>query len=172
MPLKCQFCGKEYIHDGKICHSCEEKAINSGLSSKDGKDHKWRCDNFLEINSLAYGCNIDNVEKLSQKLIECPDCGEVYSYGRNTCHICEGNILPFGKIYESEQNSYRWNCNAGISCKDTLSSILGTLRTIVKETPHLEILKNVDHDWNVITSVGVKNIQFDERKINNFLKFE
>ncbi|MHA2185380.1 MAG: hypothetical protein ACXAAI_10310 [Promethearchaeota archaeon] len=51
MALKCQLCGKEYFHDGKVCNICVETAINSGLQI----DKKWRCDNFLELRNLAFG---------------------------------------------------------------------------------------------------------------------
>ncbi|MHA1916182.1 MAG: hypothetical protein ACW986_17640 [Promethearchaeota archaeon] len=51
MPLKCQVCGNDYFHDGKVCQTCEETAMNSGLQA----DQKWRCDNFLELRTLAFG---------------------------------------------------------------------------------------------------------------------
>jgi hypothetical protein len=57
--LKCHLCGKEYYHDGKVCHVCEE-AVNKGLLSRGGLDtKKWRCDNFLELEGLPFGCNLD-----------------------------------------------------------------------------------------------------------------
>ena len=65
MSLKCQVCGKEYYHDGKICQTCEETASNSLFSQSGIDTKKWRCDNFLELKSLPFGCNgIIHKEKL------------------------------------------------------------------------------------------------------------
>jgi len=64
VSLKCHLCGKEYYHDRKVCPSCEETA-SSSLLSKSGTDtEKWRCDNFLELKSLPFGCNekLENYE--------------------------------------------------------------------------------------------------------------
>lgn len=165
MPLKCQICGKEYLYDGKICHTCEETANTSGLSSQDGNYRKWRCDNFSELNGLVFGSNLDNRKEL--KLIECPECGEKYSYGRKICHICESNSIPFGKIFESESKARRWNCDSTMACMELLASDLNTIESIVKEVPHLEKLENNERDWNIFN-----NMQINERKLNNFLKFE
>jgi hypothetical protein len=172
MSLKCQFCGKEYLHDRKICRSCEEKAITSGLSIQGGNDHKWRCDNFLGPRGLPFGSNLSKCNETGVKLIECPKCGVEYSYGRSICHTCEGTSLPFGKIFEPLQRTYRWNCNAAMACMELLSSDLGTVETIIKETPHREKLEKDNYEWNIITSIKYNNNQIDERKLNYLLKFE
>jgi len=65
MSLKCQICGKEFYHDRKVCETCEEIASNSSLSHSEMDTKKWRCDNFLELKSLPFGCNgITHEEKL------------------------------------------------------------------------------------------------------------
>ena len=156
MPLKCQICGKEYLYDGKICHTCEETAITSGLNSQYGNYRKWRCDNFIELNGLVFGSN-----RKELKLIECPECGEKYSYGRKICHICEG------KIFEPAYKARRWNCDTAMACVELLASDLDTVKSFVKEVPHLEKLENNKYSWNIFN-----NIQINERKLNNFLKFE
>ena len=167
MPLKCQICGKEYLYDGKICHTCEETAITSGLSSQYGKDHKWRCDNFIELNGLVFGRNLDTRKDVGLKMIECPDCGEKYSYDRKICHTCEGNSIPFGKIFEPAHKARGWNCDTAMACMELLASDLDTVESFVKVVPHLEKLENNERDWNIFN-----NIQINERKLNNFLKFE
>jgi hypothetical protein len=131
MSLKCQFCGKEYLYDMKICHSCEEKAITSGLNSQDRNDHKWRCDNFLGQSAL-----------------------------------------PFGKIFEPVQRTYRWNCNTAMACVELLKSNLHTVETIIKETPHREKLEKNNYEWNIFSSIKFTNVQDTERKLNYLLKFE
>ena len=128
MSLKCQFCGEEYDYDGKICHSCEETAITNGLASQDGNYHKWRCDNFIELNGLVFGSNLNKRKEKRLQLIECPECGEKYSYG---------------------------------------TSDSDTIKSMVEEIPHGEKLENKDYDWNIFS-----NIKINERKLNNFLKFE
>jgi hypothetical protein len=172
MSLKCQFCGKEYLYDMKICHSCEEKAITSGLNSQDRNDHKWRCDNFLEQSALPFGRRIGNCDESGLKLIECPQCGEEYSYGRTICHTCEGTSLPFGKIFEPVQRTYRWNCNTAMACVELLKSNLHTVETIIKETPHREKLEKNNYEWNIFSSIKFTNVQDTERKLNYLLKFE
>ena len=167
MPLKCQICGKEYLHDGKICHTCEETAITSGLSSQDGNYRKWRCDNFSELNGLVFGSNLNKRNEVGLKLIECPECGEKYSYGRKICHTCETTSIPFGKIFEPAHKAHRWNCDTAMACMELLASDLDTIESIVKEVPHLEKLENNKRDWNIFN-----NMQINERKLNNFLKFE
>jgi len=64
MSLKCHICGKEYYHDRKVCHTCEETATNSLLSQGGVDSEKWRCDNFLELKSLPFGCKekLENYE--------------------------------------------------------------------------------------------------------------
>jgi len=125
MPLKCQICGKEYLQDGKICHTCEETAITSGLSSQDGNYRKWRCDNFIELNGLVFGSNLE------------------------------------------KRKARGWNCDTAMACMDLLASDLDPIEPIIKEVPHLEKLENNEYSWNIIN-----NIQINERKFNNFLKFE
>jgi len=127
MPLKCQICGREYLYDRKVCHTCEETAITSGLSSQDGNDRKWRCDNFTELNGLVFGSNLDNPER----------------------KLC------------------RWNSDTVMACMELSTSDLDTVESIVKEVPHLEKLEKNEYDWNIFN-----NLQINERKLNNFLKFE
>ncbi len=55
MSLRCHSCGEEYHYDMKICPNCEDDAVNSGLISFDGLSNNWRCDIFLEVNSLTFG---------------------------------------------------------------------------------------------------------------------
>ncbi len=168
MPLKCQICGKEYLYDGKICHTCEEIANTSGLSSQDGKDRKWRCDNFIELNGLVFGRNLDNRKDVGLKMIECPECGEKYSYGRKICHTCEGNSIPFGKIFEPAHKARGWNYDTAMACMELLTSDLDTVESFVKGVPHLEKLEIKEYNWNIFNN----NMQINERKFNNFLKFE
>lgn len=94
MSLKCQFCGKEYLHDRKICRSCEEKAISSGLNSQDRSDHKWRCDNFLEQSALPFGRRISK-------------CNEP----RETPHR-----------EKLEKNNYEWNIFSSIKFNNVQNS--------------------------------------------------
>ncbi len=167
MTLKCQICGKEYLYDRKICHSCEESANISGLSCPEGTVRKWRCDNFIESSGLVFGRSLDTSKNLGLKLIECPDCGERYSYGRQICHTCECNSIPFGKVFEPTHKARKWNCNTAMACIELLSSDLDTAESIVKELPQLEKLEKTKYNWNIFNSFHV-----NERKINNFLKFE
>lgn len=56
MSLTCPICGKKYSHDRKICQTCEEKSIYSGLTNKDNeKVEKWNCGIFLELDTLTFG---------------------------------------------------------------------------------------------------------------------
>ena len=55
MALKCLFCGNEYHHDRKICQLCEDYSIHSELTSNDENNGKWRCDKFLELNTIVFG---------------------------------------------------------------------------------------------------------------------
>lgn len=167
MPLKCQICGKEYLYDRKICHTCEETAITSGLGSQEGNNRKWRCDNFSELSGLVFGSNLNKRKEVGLKLIECPECGEKYSYGRKIRHICESVSLPFGKLLVPENEARRWNCDAVMACMELLPSELDTAESIVKEVPHLEKLEKNEYDWNILN-----NLQINERKLNNFFKFE
>ncbi|MFX0081869.1 MAG: hypothetical protein ACFE94_08960 [Candidatus Hodarchaeota archaeon] len=170
MPLKCQICGKEYLYDGKICHSCEESAITSGLTSREGYEHKWRCDNFIEPNGLVFGSNLNKRREFTLKLIECPECGEKYSYGRKICHVCEGNLLPFGTLFDSDRKARRWNCETVLACIEILSSNLDTTETIVKDVPHLEKLEKTDYKWNQVSTIKYNNEQIDGK--NKLLIYE
>ena len=163
MLLKCKLCGAEYSYDSEICHACEEKAINSNLRSQDGDHHKWRCDTFLESNRLAFGCNLDKSKLIGLKLIECPDCGEKYSYGRHILHNCKDNSISFGKIFEASQRTYRWNCNTAMACLDTLTSEIESIETIVERKPHREKLGRTDYKWNEISTVQYKNIEIERK---------
>ena len=162
MSLKCQFCGKELLYDRKICQSCEDRAISSGLRFQD--DHKWRCDNFLDSSGLAFGCNLDKSKLISLKMIKCFECGEEYSYGRNIYHNCEGKSLTFGKIFEPAQKTYRWNCNTAMTCLDLMTSEVDRIETIVKEPPHLEKLEKTDYKWNEISTIQYNKIEIDRKK--------
>ena len=54
-----------------------------------------------------------------------------------------------------------------MACMELLASDLDPIESIVKEVPHLEKLENNERDWNIFN-----NMQINERKLNNFLKFE
>ncbi|MFX1531827.1 MAG: hypothetical protein ACFFBC_11995 [Promethearchaeota archaeon] len=170
MVLKCQICGKEYLHDGKICHSCEETMITSGLSSQDGNYRTWRCDRFSELNGLVFGSNINKRQEKGLNLIECPECGEKYSYGRKICHICEGTTLPFGKLLIPENKERRWNCDTTMACMELLTSDLETVESIVKEVPHLEKLERTEYEWNQFSTIRYNNEQIDGK--NKLLIYE
>jgi hypothetical protein len=170
MALKCQICGKEYLHDGKICHSCEEIAITSGLSTQDGNYRTWRCDRFSELNGLVFGSNLNERQKTGLKLIECPECGEKYSYGRKICHICGEISLPFGKLLVSDIKARKWNCDTSMACMELLSSDLDTAESVVKEVPHLEKLERTEYEWNQISSIRYNNEQIDGK--NKLLIYE
>lgn len=56
MSLKCPICGKEYFYDRKICQTCENKSIISGLVYSDKLiSQRWNCSTFLEFESPAFG---------------------------------------------------------------------------------------------------------------------
>lgn len=54
MALICIFCRKEYHHDRKICQLCEDYSIYSGLAFSNENNGKWRCDKFLELNTIFF----------------------------------------------------------------------------------------------------------------------
>jgi len=172
MSLKCQVCGKEYYHDGKICQTCEETANNSSLSHSGIDTKKWRCDNFLELKSLPFGCNLDLGLELKPKMIECPECGEEYSYGRKISHTCKNNSITFGKIFELEHQSHNWNCDVSMACMDLLKSELDLIDSIAEGITHKEKLENDKYDWNVFTAIRFDKTEMNEKKINHFLRFE
>jgi hypothetical protein len=167
MALKCQICGKEYLHDGKICHSCEESAIVNGLCNQ---DRKWRCDKFSELNGLVFGSNLNKRQEAGLNLIECPECGEKYSYGRKICHICEGISLPFGKLLVPDIKTRKWNCDTAMACMELLSSDLDTVESIVKEIPYVEKLERTEYEWNQISTIRYHNEQLDGK--NKLLIYE
>ncbi|MFX1573755.1 MAG: hypothetical protein ACFFB0_13480 [Promethearchaeota archaeon] len=163
MSLKCQFCGKKIYYDRKICQDCEEIANKSGLSSKDERyDYKWRCDNFLEVNYFAFGSNLDQRSKLISKMIECPECGEEYSYGRNIIHICEHSSIPFGRIFGPKHKEPNWNCDTGIACMDLFVSELDS-HELILEGSHLEKLKKNEYESYVFSAVN-NNQKMDRTK--------
>ncbi|MFW9880649.1 MAG: hypothetical protein ACFFG0_46875 [Candidatus Thorarchaeota archaeon] len=170
MPLKCQICGKEYLYDGKICHTCEESAIISGLTSQNRKERKWRCDNFIELNGLVFGSNLNKRREVGLKPIECPECGEMYSYGRKIWHTCEGNSLPFGRLFESDHKPRRWNCDTAMACIELLTSDLDTVEFIVKDKSHIEKLEKTEYEWNQFTTIKYNNEQIDGK--NKLLIYE
>ncbi|MHA2283362.1 MAG: hypothetical protein ACXAC5_21185 [Promethearchaeota archaeon] len=172
MSLKCHICGKEYYHDGKICHTCEETANNSSLSHSGVATKKWRCDNFLELDGLPFGCNLDLGVELRPKMIECPECGDRYSYGRRISHTCTSNSITFGKIFELETQGHKWNCDNAMACLDLLKSNLDTVGSIAEDMDHNEKLENYENNWNILTTIRFDKTEMNEKKINHFLRFE
>jgi len=152
MSLKCPLCGVKYSYDRKICHTCEETAINSNLASQDGRhDNKWRCDNFLEVNCLAFGSSVNTRSELSSKMIECPECGVEYSYGRIIFHTCEHNSIPFGKLLGPDFKARKWNCDTAIACTKLLTS-------------------ETEYEWNKFSSIKYNKERLDGKK--NLLIYE
>jgi len=172
MSLKCHLCGKEIYHDRKICQTCEETANNSSLSHSGLGTKKWRCDNFLELKSLPFGCNLDLGIEIKPKMIECPECGEEYSYGRIINHTCKNNSITFGKVFELEQQYHKWNCDTAIACMDLLKTELDLVDSIAEGITHKEKLENDKYDWNIFTSIRFDKTEMNENKINHFLRFE
>ncbi len=148
MSLKCHLCGKEIYHDRKICQTCEETANNSSLSHSGIDTKKWRCDNFLELKSLPFGCNLDLGVEIGPKMIECPECGEEYSYGRTISHSCKKNSITFGKIFELDHRGLKWNCDTAMASTELLGSDLNLINILVEETPRFEKLEITDYKWN------------------------
>ncbi|MHA2131591.1 MAG: hypothetical protein ACW99L_16620, partial [Promethearchaeota archaeon] len=147
MSLKCQLCGKEIYHDRKVCHQCEDSAEKSRLHVQDGRhNNKWRCDNFLELNSLVFGSNLTIKTDLGSKLIECAECGEEYSYGRNVIHTCENNVIPFGKIFGTNYKARKWNCDDAKGCMELSTTKLETIEPIV-EVHNSENLEKIEYNW-------------------------
>ncbi|MHA2035169.1 MAG: hypothetical protein ACW98X_01970 [Promethearchaeota archaeon] len=170
--LKCHLCGKEYHHDGKVCHTCEETANNSLLHQGGNQPKKWRCDNFLELKSLPFGCNLDMGINLGPKMVECPECGEEYSYGRLISHTCRTNSVSFGTIFNLETEQRKWNCDTELACIELPKLNLDSVEHIAEKIPSREKLENKEHDWNLLTSIRFNKTELNEEKINHFLKFE
>jgi hypothetical protein len=166
MSLKCPICGREYLHDRKICQTCEETAINSSVSHSGRDVKKWRCDNFLELKSLPFGCNLDSGKEVGPKMIECPECGVEYSYGRKISHTCNNNSVTFGKIFELEHRGHKWNCDTAMTCMELLASDIDSAETIVGVTSRFEKLETNDYKWNDLKL----NIEIDVKR--NHLIYE
>jgi len=105
-------------------------------------------------------------------LIKCRGCEEEYSYGRKICHICKSNTKCFGKIFESEQKSYKWNCNTTMACMKLLESKINTLNQFIEKTTDIKILSKNNYDWNCETANKLVKNQINERKINPFSIYE
>lgn len=58
-------------------------------------------------------------KKWKELIIKCQACGVEYSYGRNICHICDGQCIFFGAILKKERIERQWNCVT----KRTLASL-------------------------------------------------
>ncbi len=105
-------------------------------------------------------------------LIKCPVCEKEYTYGRTIYHICKGNSICFGKIFENEQKSYKWNCNTAMSCIELIESKRNTLEQFIEKTNDNEILSKNNYDWNCETANKLVKNQINERKINLFSIYE
>lgn len=105
-------------------------------------------------------------------LIKCPVCEKEYTYGRKICHICKGNSIFFGKIFENEQKSYKWNCNTAMSYIELIESKRNTLEQFIEKTTDNEILSKKNYDWNCETANKLVKNQINERKINHFSIYE
>lgn len=162
--LKCPLCGKEYLHDMKVCHNCESTANNSLNHRYESNTNKWRCDNFLEVSNIAFGSNVDDRVNSRSKMIKCFDCGEEYSYGRRILHICKTGSIPFGRLFETECTTHKWNCDTTMACFELLENELDTIETIVKEIPREEILERTDYKWNEISTIKFNNSEVDRKK--------
>ena len=106
MPLKCQICGKEYLYDGKICHTCEETANISGLSSQDGNYRKWRCDNFIELNGLVFGSNLEKRKARRWNCETAVACIDLLTSNLNTVESIVEEVPHLEKL---ENNEYSQN---------------------------------------------------------------
>jgi uncharacterized OB-fold protein len=169
MSLKCPICGKEYLHDRRVCYRCEEIAINSGLNSV---EKKWRCDNFLESSRLVFGNNLKSKREVRPTMVRCSECGKEFSYGRHICHTCGTKSIPFGRIFEKEGRVVKWNCDTEMACIGLLSPELDPVELTIEEVPHFEKLEKTERSLGPNTSIGVNSIQIDEKKLNNFLIYE
>ncbi len=81
-------------------------------------------------------------------MIECPECGEKYSYGRKISHTCHTNSITFGKIFELEHQGHRWNCDTAMACMELLASNLNSVESIVEKNPRFEKLEATEYKWN------------------------
>jgi hypothetical protein len=152
MALRCQLCGAELKYDCKICHNCEQIAVDKGLRN----DKKWRCDIFLELPGLPFGSNLGSSVLEPTKAIVCPDCGEHYSYGRIIYHKCQHNSIPFGKVFETECSILNWNCDTSMACTELLSTELPTVNSVL--TSHrVEILANSEDIVNEYVGIHDEN---------------
>ena len=106
MPLKCQICGKEYLYDRKICHTCEETANISGLSSQDGNYRKWRCDNFIELNGLVFGSNLEKRKARRWNCETAVACIDLLTSNLNTVESIVEEVPHLEKL---ENNEYSQN---------------------------------------------------------------
>ena len=165
MSLKCPICGKEYLHDRKVCHKCEESAVDSGLNAI---EKRWSCDNFLESRSIAFGSKASVPIQGKPIMIKCKECGVEYSYGRHICHTCGTHSIPFGKLFENEYKVRKWNCDTTMACVELVSSELHTIESIVEHIPRVEKLEKSEYKWNNIRSNS--HFQVDEKK--NLLIYE
>jgi len=119
MSLKCPFCGKEYFHDRKICQTCEDKSINSGLVyNEDDKPQKWNCSKFLGIDTIAFG-------------------------RRKHDRACIKNASEPKFSDFNPKLDYNWNCDLRFRLRNfyTLKSELSELRSI--ENLSLTVPKNL-----------------------------
>lgn len=109
-------------------------------------------------------------------LINCPDCGEEYSYGRKICHTCKSNSIHFGRIFEKEQKECRWNCNTALACFKLMDNELNAVESVIDntlESSDLEIKIENNHEWNCDTAIRFNiAIRIDERKMNFYPIFE
>ncbi len=99
-------------------------------------------------------------------MINCPECGEEYSYGRKISHICQDNSIEFGKIFEFEHQGHKWNCDTAMACMELLTSNLDSVESFVEKIPRIEKLETNDHKWNDLKL----NIEIDVKK--NHLIYE
>ncbi len=104
-------------------------------------------------------------------LIKCPDCEEEYSYGRNVCHSCKGNSIYFGKIFENEPKSYKWNCNTTMPYMKLMESEIKIMEPLIEKTTDKEILSKYNHDWNCETAKKLIKNHINGRKINQSFFF-
>ncbi len=109
---------------------------------------------------MPFGCNLDLGEESDPKMIECPECGEKYSYGRKISHNCNNNSITFGKIFELDPRSHKWNCDTAMACMKVLASHIDSAETIVGVTSRFEKLETNDYKWNDLKL----NIEIDVKK--------
>jgi len=128
MSLICPICGKKYFHDRKICQTCENKSIYSGLTVKEGNaTQKWNCGVFLGFDTLAFG-----KQKVSDRYIKINSEPKFSDFKpkKEQCWNCESEIR-FRDFYilksgVSRLRNYRNlpNNDLGILRKEVNNSIL------------------------------------------------